>query len=137
MRSMWGALTGAAVLAAGALVATGAATQRAPTGLATLQPGLWQLRMLDAGGTPTESICLADPNMMVQLQHRSTACSRLVLANDARGATVHYTCPTNGFGQTSVKVETPRLARIDTQGIRDNAPFAFRAEARRVGECAR
>ena len=61
---------------------------------------------------------------------------RVVLSNDVKGATVHYTCPANGFGRTSVRVETPRLAKIDTQGIMGNAPFAYRAEARKVGACS-
>ncbi len=126
---------GAAILAGIILAAAPAATQRpGAAALAALEPGLYQLRMLGEAGQP-QAICVADPNMLVQLQHRGTPCARLVIANGARGATVHYTCPTNGFGQTSVTVETPRLARIDTQGIRDNAPFAYRAEARRVGDC--
>jgi hypothetical protein len=50
-------------------------------------------------------------------------------------ATVHYSCPGSGWGRTTVRVETPRLARVETQGIAGKAPFAFTAEARRVGAC--
>jgi hypothetical protein len=103
--------------------------------LARLEPGLWQLRKTDGGESEIPSICLGDPGALLQLQHRSSPCSRLVIDNGPRAATVRYTCPANGFGRTSVRVETPRLAKIDTQGIIDNAPFAFRAEARRVGAC--
>lgn len=103
--------------------------------LSRLEPGLWQIRNLEDRGAAPQSICVADPTILVQVQHRNSPCSRLVLANDADGATVHYTCPAHGFGRTSVRVETPRLAKIDTQGIVDNAPFAYRAEARRVGAC--
>jgi hypothetical protein len=71
----------------------------------------------------------------MQVQHRNSPCSRLVIATDTSGATVQYTCPAGGFGRTSIRVETPRLAQIDTQGIVDNTPFGYRAEARRVGPC--
>jgi hypothetical protein len=104
--------------------------------LAKLEPGLWQLRNLD-DRRPLPPICLGDPNLLMQVQHRNSPCSRLVIANNPRGATVQYTCPAGGFGRTSIRVETPRLAQIDTQGIVDNTPFGYRAEARRVGSCGR
>ena len=102
--------------------------------LAKLEAGLWQLRNLD-DRRELPPICIGDRNLLMQVQHRNSPCSRLVIANDARGATVQYTCPAGGFGRTSIRVETPRLAQIDTQGIVENAPFAYRAEARRVGPC--
>ena len=104
--------------------------------LAKLEPGLWQLRDLDNAGAQ-QSICVADPSTLLQLRHRNAPCSRLVLSDSASAATVHYTCPAGGFGRTEVRVETPRLVQIDTQGIANNAPFAYRAEARRVGICGR
>lgn len=104
--------------------------------ISRLEPGMWQLRDLDRASAAPQSICVADPAMLLQVQHRNSPCSRLVIANGASAATVHYTCPANGFGQTSVRVETSHLAKIDTQGIMDNAPFAYRAEARRVGACS-
>jgi hypothetical protein len=69
------------------------------------------------------------------LQHRNQPCSRLVVAQDGTAATIHYTCQAGGYGQTSLRVETPRLVQIDTQGIVDNAPFAYRMEARHAGSC--
>jgi hypothetical protein len=102
--------------------------------LARLEPGLWQIREIGQRAAP-QAICVADPDILTQVQHRGTPCSRLVIANEPRSATVHYTCPAHGFGRTSVRVETSRLAKIDTQGILDNTPFAYRAEARRVGAC--
>lgn len=105
--------------------------------LSHLQPGLWQLRKLDDAAAPRRSICVANPEILMQLEHRGAPCSQIVVTDDASNATVHYTCPANGYGRTSVRVETPRLAKIDTQGIIGNSPFAYRAEARRVGACPR
>ncbi len=125
-------------LAAVAALAAPASSQRggAVSALGKLQPGLWQLRVL---GTATPArpapVCIGDPTVLAQIQHRNTPCSRLVVAQNDEGATVHYTCPAGGYGQTSLRVETPRLVQIDTQGIADNVPFAYRAEARLVGQC--
>lgn len=130
-----------AVMALGALTLVSSAASAPQAGtklsaLARLEPGLWQLRDLDNAGA-AQSICVADPSALLQLRHRNAPCSRLVIADDVKGATVHYTCPANGFGRTELRVETPRLAQIETQGIADNAPFAYRAEARRIGVCGR
>lgn len=123
-------------LCAMAMLAMPAPAQEAKlTALSRLEPGLWQIRQLANRSAPAKSICVADPAMLTQVEHRNSPCSRLVIANEAESATVHYTCPAHGFGRTSVRVETSRLAKIDTQGIVDNAPFAYRAEARRVGTC--
>jgi hypothetical protein len=126
----------AAALGAILLVSAGAAGAAGKLStLSRLEPGLWQLRDLDNARSAPQSICIVDPLLLVQLRHRGAPCSRLVVSDDERGAVVHYTCPMSGYGQTSLRVETPRLAQIDTQGIANNAPFAFRAEARRVGPC--
>jgi hypothetical protein len=104
------------------------------TVLAKLEPGLWQVRALD-GGTPTQSMCVADPAMLMQLQHGQAACSRRIVAADERGVTIHYTCPANGFGRTSLRLDTPRMAKIETQGIIGKIPFEQRVEIQRMGEC--
>lgn len=104
--------------------------------LSRLEPGLWQLRDLDNRQAPARSICVADPGVLIQVQHRNAPCSRVVIASSPRDATVHYTCPAGGFGRTYLRVETTRLAQIDTQGISNNAPFAHRFEARRTGACS-
>ncbi|HWH18664.1 MAG TPA: hypothetical protein VNT77_10090 [Allosphingosinicella sp.] len=104
--------------------------------LAGLQPGRWELRELDNPRAVPRSICIGDTGMLLQLQHRDLPCSRLVLANEARSATVHYTCPSGGFGRTSLRVDTSRTVVVDTQGIDDNRPFQYRAELRRIGSCA-
>jgi len=100
--------------------------------LASLEPGLWQLR---GEGEARRTLCVADPYSLIQLRHGAIQCSRLVVASAKSSATIHYSCPGAGWGRTTLRVETPRLARIDTQGIADNEPFAFVAEARRIGPC--
>lgn len=79
---------------------------------------------------------MTDPSVLLQLRHSTARCSRFVVSSDARNATVTYSCPLGGNGRTVIKVETPRLVQVETQGIADNAPFAFTVEARRVGDCS-
>jgi hypothetical protein len=137
MARLGGVLRRAMVALGGAMILGAAALPQGRgelSALAKLEFGLWQIRNLD-DRRQLPPICLGDRNLLMQVQHRNSPCSRLVIANDPRGATVHYTCPAGGFGRTSIRVETPRLAQIDTQGIVENAPFAYRAEARRVGAC--
>lgn len=100
--------------------------------LSQLERGRWQLR--DSAGQP-RSICLGTPTVLIQLEHEGLSCEQEVVASDKGGATVQYTCPGRGFGHTSIRVETPRVARIDTQGLVDGRPFSYRAEARKVGNC--
>ena len=125
-------------LAAALIMTTPAGTQNRAemSAIAQLQPGRWEVRDLDnLRPAPVRSICISDPAILLQFQHRDTACSQLVIANDAKGATVHYTCPAGGFGRTTLKVTTPRLVRIETQGIYRKLPFDFSAELRRKGNC--
>lgn len=105
------------------------------TALSQLEPGLWEIREIGNPGAAPQSICVADLGLLMQVRHGSSTCSRVIVANQPNNATVHYTCPSNGFGHTSIRVETPRLAKIDTQGLVGNVPFAYRAEARRIGAC--
>jgi hypothetical protein len=121
---------------AGALAVAAAAAALAVPGLdmlAKLEHGRWQIRDVESG--TARSVCLGDPVLLVQLEHGGASCGREVLASEATGGTVQYTCPGRGFGHTSIRIETPRLARIDTQGLVDGRPFAYRAEARKVGSC--
>ncbi|MGA9581636.1 MAG: hypothetical protein WBR13_06675 [Allosphingosinicella sp.] len=124
----WGALGLAGLLA----VAAPAFALPALEALSKLERGRWQLR--DDAGEP-RSICLANPRALVQLEHSGVSCAQEVIANEPGAATVQYSCPGRGFGHTSIRVETPRLARIDTQGLVDGRPFSYRTEARRVGNC--
>lgn len=134
-----GTLRAAALAAAGmgVIVLTGPAEpaqRHEQQALARIEPGLWQLED-DEGRQTSAPMCLGDPSLLTQVQHGTAPCSRLVLSADPRRVTVHYTCPAAGFGRTTLRVETPRLVRIDSQGIFEGAPFAFRARARRIGSC--
>jgi hypothetical protein len=129
-RLRWGALGLAGVFAIAAPVFAFALPKL--EALAQLETGRWQLRQPDGAA---RSICLADPTILVQLEHEGVSCGQEVLASEAGAATVEYTCPGRGFGRTSIRVETSRLARIDTQGLADGRPFAYRIEARKVGAC--
>ena len=109
----------AAGLAIGALTIAASAPKSArsaqpPAALSRLQPGLWQIRELGNDRATPQSICIGDPALLLQVKHYKQPCSRLVVADRADETTVHYTCPANGFGRTWLRVETPRLAKIDT-----------------------
>ena len=101
--------------------------------LSQLERGRWVVSDSEAG--ERHSVCLGDPMTLVRLEHPGGVCSGELLASEASGGTIQYRCPGRGFGHTSIRVETPRLVRVDTQGLADGRPFAYRAEARRVGEC--
>ncbi len=105
------------------------------TALQGLQPGQWEIRSAE-DSTASRSVCLTDPKLLLQLRHFGQACSRFVITNDPRIATVHYSCAAAGNGQTTIRVETPRLIQLQSQGIANHAPFSFSAEGRRVGECS-
>ena len=100
-----------------------------------LQPGKWMLTSRDAAFVP-RAICLGDPRLLLQLRQPVVDCTRVVIANDPTSATVNYSCRGTGSGRTTVRVETPRLVQVDTQGISGGAPFDMTIEARRTGDCA-
>ena len=134
MRGIYHALFVASLLTPSG-VAVIAQPKRPMHALAQLDTGLWQIRELGNNSAVARTLCIGDPSVLLQLEHRQASCSRLVVTDNPQILTVHYTCPANGFGRTSVRVETPGLAKIDTQGIAGNTPFAYRAEARRLGPC--
>ena len=124
------ALFASCVLGAPALaVAAGGMTALAP-----LERGRWEVRDLDGGGA-RPAICLGDPARFVQLEHAGPACPIEILQNGKGETTAQYSCAGRGFGHTHIRVETPRLIRIDTQGLNNGKPFSYRFEARRAGSC--
>lgn len=118
-----------------ALIAAPAATQDRPAAapLDRLERGQWELRA--PNDRVIAAICLGNPALLAQPQHGGRPCTQEVTARDARSVTMRYSCPGAGSGQTVIRVETPRLAQIDSQGLDRGTPFALRAQARRVGAC--
>jgi len=102
--------------------------------LQQLQPGRWTLNSHDAS-FETRAICIGDPKVLLQIRQPIGSCNRFVVANDARHAVVSYSCAGAGNGLTTIRVETPRLAQIETQGVVAGAPFDLAIEARRTGDC--
>lgn len=100
-----------------------------------LEKGRWELR-IRGDVAPPQRMCLGDGRRMIQLRHPAAGCDRLVVVDSDSEVTVQYTCRGTGYGRTHIRRETSRLVQIDTQGIADGLPFAFSAEARRIGECA-
>ena len=104
------------------------------TALAKLERGRWEVVRSGPDKKP-RSLCLGDPMLLTQVEHGAGACTRELVDSAADGGTVQYRCTGRGYGHTRVRIETPRWVRLDTQGIVDGKPFAWRAEARRVGRC--
>ena len=95
--------------------------------------GLWEVSKSAVGHG--ERICLSDPALLTQWEHRRSQCTRVVVSSTAERAVVQYTCTGGGFGTAKVQVITPRSVRIDLQGINDKYPFGYVLHARRVGNC--
>lgn len=109
------------------------AAQR-PAALAQATGGLWEIDPLGPG--PRPRMCIADPVVLAQYEHRSAMCTRVVISDTPPSAVIHYTCPGQGFGRSKLTLITPRSIRIETQGISGDYPFNYVLQARRVGECA-
>jgi len=120
----------ASLAAAAAGVALAAAAT--PSVLSEASGGLWEVTRL--GESPVR-LCIADPQLLAQFEHRNGKCTRSVIRAGGTNATIHYTCAGGGFGQSSVTVVTPRSLRVETQGISDNAPFKYTLQARRIADC--
>ena len=121
-----------ATLAAGAALLLGASPATESPRLA--RPGLWDVS-LSATGSNAQRVCLADPMFLTQWEHRGGACTRVVLTEHGSEATVHYTCAGGGFGQSVIRLLTPRSIRVETQGISNGQPFNYPLYARRTGNC--
>ena len=114
--------------------AFGAADNSTKGLLGNLDHGDWELRIRNDNGAKRH-ICFDGGLQLVQLRHAGMNCKSVVLSNTPEQMTVQYTCPAQGYGRTSIRRETSRLVQIDSQGIEKGVPFAFAAEARRVGAC--
>lgn len=126
----------ASIITAVILMATGFSAAAQSGGLAALgriERGEWSLRAPDGS---TRSICVSDPQMLLQLRHRGNSCQRFVVEDRANGGRITYSCPGVGNGDTRITIETPRLFRLETQGISRGLPFTEEYEGRKTGACA-
>jgi hypothetical protein len=120
-----GLLTGSAAMLAAASI---------PRALAPALGGMWEVSRSANGHNPTR-ICVASPAMLAQFEHRQESCTRNVVSDIGTETLISYSCPGGGFGQSKMKLITPRTLRIDTQGISGNLPFHYQLHARRIGDC--
>lgn len=125
VRSGWRVALGAA-----AAVLAGAA----PAALGGVAGGQWEVSRSATGRDPVR-MCVAEPALLAQFEHRGSPCTRVVLSDKPTEVVIHYTCPAGEFGRTKITVITPRSVRLDTQGISNGLPFSYQLHARRSGNC--
>ena len=111
------------------LALTGASLPQAMSGA-----GEWEVSK--SASVRGDKVCLPDPAMLMQWEHRGERCSRTIVNSSLDRAQLSYTCTGTGFGTSRVEVLTPRSVRINTQGIARGLPFGYNLHARRVGNCA-
>lgn len=106
-------------------------------GVTGVEPGEWELRERGAerSRAAPRRLCLSQLRQLVQLHHPRASCKRLTLEETASRLSVSYDCAGAGSGRTDLRIETPRLVQVRSQGIADGAPFSFDIEARRTGAC--
>ncbi|WP_257540091.1 hypothetical protein [Sphingobium sp. CFD-1] len=132
MVTMWlrAIIVGTLMMAAG----TAAAKPQRLVALDTVQPGEWELRALEKD-EGKRRICVRDPRQLLQTEHARHQCRFFTVKDEPAAASVTYDCAAGGGGRTDVRVETPRLVQIRSQGVANGAPFARVMEARRIGAC--
>lgn len=119
------------------LVVAGMAAAMAPgmpRAMAPALPGEWDVSRA-ADGKNAERLCLPDPSLLAQWEHRGGRCTRVVIADSGTKAVIQYTCADGGFGRSDLTLLTPRTLRVETQGISQSYPFAYTLHARRIGDC--
>ena len=130
----------AAIVAGGSTAAAVSAQGEMPELLTSLERGLWQLRAVGGGPStaPVSQLCVTDPRMLTQIEHLgSPQCSYFVVRSNPTSVTISYSCKGAGQGLTTIRKESPRLIQIQSQGIRNGAPFSFSVEGRRSAACER
>ena len=110
------------------------ATAPTPKELAVLEPGEWSLMDRDSG-TVVRRLCLGDKRQLLQLRHHRIHCSRFVVTDAGRQVSVTNDCAAAGNERTDIRIETPRLFQLQSQGIENGVPFAMTIEGRRLRAC--
>ena len=106
----------------------------APRALAPASGGWWHISD-SAKGTPRHRLCLAEPVVLGQWEHRNARCTRTIVSDEGTKAVITYTCADGGFGRSEMTLLTPRTIRVATQGISAGGPFNYVLHARRAGNC--
>lgn len=107
----------------------------APSLLAGVQPGLWELSRSASGQAPRR-VCLGQIEQLAEIEMRGEPCRRTVLGERDGNLLIEVSCPRGDFARSAIRVTTPRSLRLETQGIHRGEPFAYRLYARRIGACA-
>jgi hypothetical protein len=123
-------IVGISVAAAGLMSSLGAA-QLPP---AMSGAGLWEVAR-KASGHSSQRLCLTDPAILTQWEHRRAQCRRSVVSAGENRTEISYACGGGEFGTSKVQALTPRALRIETQGISRGYPFGYVLHARRLGDC--
>ena len=105
-----------------------------PRALGSASGGMWQVAR-SAKAAPEQALCITDPVVLGQWEHRGGQCSREILFDQGSKAVITYSCAGGGFGRSELTLLTPRTLRIATQGISAGGPFNYVLHARRVGNC--
>lgn len=102
-------------------------------------PGFYRVTPVDRNSRASEKpqmLCAADAQALLRLGHgNASGCHDRFVQPGQDRTTVTYSCAADGWGRSELRRETPELYQLDTQGIAHRQPFAFRAEARRIGSC--
>lgn len=101
--------------------------------LGQLEAGEWELH--ERGETSMRRLCVQDMRQFLHLRHPAGSCRDFVVSDAAEAGSVTYDCAAAGNGRTDIRIETPRLVQIRTQGIAGGAPFSVEVEGRRIGAC--
>lgn len=125
----WPVLTAIAVL----LAAPGQALVPAAHLQKGLESGEWELR--ERGADDVRRLCVSHLNQLLQSGHAGKSCKSFTVSDTPRHMIVTYDCGGAGNGRTDLRIETPRLVQIQSQGIAAGAPFDFAVEARWVRAC--
>lgn len=129
-----------AILSLLSLPVATAALAYAPSGeialLKTLDRGLWTFRSVGGGGLEAaDKLCLGDALRLARMQHLDAQCSHYVVRSQPNSVTISYSCKGQGQGLTTIRRESGKLIHVQSQGIRNNAPFSFSVEGRHMGAC--
>ncbi|MGL6044430.1 MAG: DUF3617 domain-containing protein [Sandaracinobacteroides sp.] len=97
------------------------------------EPGMWQIRAI--GATGSQSLCVADPNLLLTGGRAASDCSFSLISSQPNGAVVTYKCSAGRSGRTELRREAGGLYTVNAQGVEGGLPFAARSEWRRTGAC--